>query len=385
MRGGSVNFPRAEFDRRYERLREALLRIDADALLVTSEANFNYFTGFVAVHPWVSFSRNMVAILPREAPPALVVPAFLADEARSQSWIDRIYSTTAVGQAPISTLAMAFQDLGLGTGSIGAELGYEQRLGMSVLDFRLLQEALPDARFVDAASAIWSLRMRKSPAEVDCLREACRITDAALGQLFAELQVEMTERDIARRLGQLLLDEGADRIDWIMMTSGRGQYHRTFGQPRDRCPEPGDMIWMDISAVVNGYRADFDRAAVVGGPTPEQEKLQELVQEATMAGVSAIRPGASVASIVEAVDKSLLRAGLQPLDSGRIGHGLGLQSTEPPDISLTDPTILETGMVITVEPAIIREHGIYQIEQNVAVTASGSDLLTRTSHELRTI
>ena len=191
--------------------------------------------------------------------------------------------------------------------------------------------------------------------------------------------------DDADNLGQLLLDEGADRIDWIMMTSGRGQYHRTFGQPRDRRLEPGDMIWMDISAVVNGYRADFDRAAVVGGPTPEQEKLQELVQEATMAGVSAIKPRASVASIVKAVDNSLLHAGLQPLDSGRIGHGLGLQSTEPPDISLTDPTILEPGMVITVEPAIIRDHGIYQIEQNVAVTASGSDLLTRTSHELRTI
>ena len=92
-----------------------------------------------------------------------------------------------------------------------------------------------------------------------------------------------------------------------------------------------------------------------------------------------------MASIVEAVDKSLLHAGLQTLDSGRIGHGLGLQSTEPPDISLTDPTVLEPGMVITVEPAIIRDHGIYQIEQNVVVTASGSDVLTRTSHELRTI
>ena len=145
------------------------------------------------------------------------------------------------------------------------------------------------------------------------------------------------------------------------------------------------MIWMDISAVVNGYRADYDRAAVVGGPTGEQANLQELVQAATMAGVDAITPGTSVASIVEAVNTSLLHAGLHPLDSGRIGHGLGLQSTEPPDISLADPTILEPGMVITVEPAIIRDHGIYQIEQNVVVTDSGRELLTRTSHELRTI
>jgi Xaa-Pro aminopeptidase len=380
-----VNFPRAEFSQRYERLRAELQRIDTDALLVTSEANFNYFTGFVAAHPWVSFSRNLIAILPRDAPPALVVPAFLADEARSQSWIETVYATTDVGQAPIATLTTAFQDLGLRNASIGAELGYEQRLGISLLDFRMLEKGLPEARFVDAAPAIWALRMRKSPAEVECLRDACRVTDAALGRLFSELRSEMTERDIARRLGQLLLAEGADRIDWIMMTSGRGHYHRTFGAPRNRRLEPGDMIWMDISAVVNGYRADYDRAAVVGGPTGEQANLQELVQAATMAGVDAITPGTSVASIVEAVNTSLLYAGLHPLDSGRIGHGLGLQSTEPPDISLADPTILEPGMVITVEPAIIRDHGIYQIEQNVVVTDSGRELLTRTSHELRTI
>lgn len=380
-----MNFPRAEFERRYERLREELLRVDADALIVTSEANFNYFTGYVAAHPWVSYSRNLIAIMPRETPPALVVPAFLADEAASRSWIDRVFPATEVGQAPIETLVTAFQELGLHDARIGAELGYELRLGISYLDFQRLQEALPAARFVDAAEAIWSLRMRKSPAEIDCLREACRVTDVALERLFGELRPSMTERDIARRLGELLLAEGADRIDWIMMTSGRNQYHRTFGVPRDRQPESGDMVWMDISAVVNGYRADYDRAAVVGGPTPEQHELQELVHGATMAGVKAIRPGVAVGAIVEAVSASLVQAGLQPLDSGRIGHGLGLQSTEPPDISLTDPTILEPGMVITVEPAIVRDHGIYQVEQNVVVTDSGSEILSRTSHELRTI
>jgi Xaa-Pro aminopeptidase len=220
---------------------------------------------------------------------------------------------------------------------------------------------------------------------VDCLRRACRVTDAALARLFAELQPAMTEREIAARLGELLLSEGADRIDWIMMTSGSGQYHRTFGVPRDRRPAPGEMVWLDVSAVVNGYRADYDRAVVVGGPTDEQTALQNLVHAATMAGVDAVKPGVPVGAIVDAVSSSLVAAGLQPLDSGRIGHGLGLQSTEPPDISLTDPTILEPGMVITIEPAIVRDHGIYQIEQNIAVTDTGCEVLTLTSHELRTI
>jgi Xaa-Pro aminopeptidase len=379
-----VNFPRAEFERRYSRLREELARIHADALLVTGEANFNYFTGYIAAHPWVSYSRNLIAILPREGEPALVVPTSLEREAREHSWIERIYPAEAIGRAPVETLAAAFGDLGLRNARIGAELGYEQRLGISVLDYQRLLAALPEAEFVDAAAAIWALRMRKSPAEIDCLREACRATDAAFGRLFAELRPGMTERDIARRMGQLLLAEGADRIDWIMMTSGQGQYHRTFGVPRDRRLEPGEMVWMDVSAVVNGYKADYDRVAILGGPTAEQITLQETVHAATLAGIAAVRPGASVRAVVEAVNGVLAQAGLQPKDSGRLGHGLGLQSTEPPDISLTDPTILDVGMVITLEPAIVRDDGNFQVEQNVVVTATGHEVLSQAPHTLNT-
>lgn len=380
-----MNFPRAEFEARYARLQEALGQIGADALLVTSEANFNYFTGYIAAHPWVSFSRNLLAILPREAPPALIVPASLEQQARDQTWIEQIVPFTTIGHAPVETIAATARALGLGEGRIGAELGYEQRLGVSYLDFQRLQAALPKATFVDAAEAIWSLRMRKSPAEIACLRKACRVTDAALARFFAELRPSMTERDMARRLGALLLEEGADGIDWIMMTSGRGQYYRTFGVPREHALEPGEMVWMDVSAIVNGYKSDYDRSAILGGPTAEQAALQETVHAATMAGIAAIRPGAPVRDVVVAVNEVLDTAGLGVRDSGRIGHGLGLQSTEPPDVSLTDPTILAPGMVITVEPAIIRDHGIYQVEQNVAVTETGYELLSRTSPELRTI
>ncbi len=378
-----MNFPRAEFEQRYARLRDELTRIDADALLVTSEANFNYFTGYIAAHPWVSFSRNLIALLPREQPPALIVPASLAREARAESWIEQIYPAEAIGEAPVATLVAALGDLGLHDARIGSELGHEQRLGISPCDFQRLQETLPEARFVDAAPAIWAVRMRKSPAEIACLRDACRVTDAAFAHLFAELRPEMTERDMARRLGQLLLAAGADRIDWIMMTSGRGQYHRTFGVPRDRRLERGDMVWFDVSAVVNGYKADFDRAAVLGGPTPEQVMVQETVHAATMAGIAAIQPGAPVRGVVVAVNENLASAGFTPFESGRIGHGLGLQSTEPPDISLADATILDEGMVITVEPALVLDHGIYQVEQNVAVTGTGHEILSRSSWELR--
>jgi len=377
-----VSFSTVEYEQRFHRLQTELARIDADALLVTSEANFNYFTGYIAAHPWVSYSRNLIAILPREGDPVVIVPESLLGQAREQTWIERIETYTGIGEAPVATIAMVMKSLGLERGAIGAELGYEQRLGISYRDFQRLQDALPSARFVDAAPAIWALRLRKSPAELGYLREACRVTDAALARFFAELLPNMSERDMARLLGQYLLAEGADAIDWIMMTSGQGNYHRTFGIPRDRRLEPGDMVWLDVSAIVNGYKSDYDRAAVLGGPTPAQVELQELVHTATMVGVSAIAPGVPVRSVVEAVNGSLTDAGFAPRDSGRIGHGLGLQSTEPPNVSLDDPTILDVGMVITVEPALIFDHGIYQVEQNVAVTETGYEVLSHAPHEL---
>src|SRR5688572_9764041 len=153
--GGTMNFPAEEFVRRYERLRDELERIGADAILVTSEANFNYFTGYIAAHPWVSYSRNLIAILPREGEPVMVIPEFLSEDARRQSWIEQVYPSTDVGEAPVGTIAQALRDLGLENASIGAELGYEQRLGISYRDFERLREALPNARFVDAAAAIW--------------------------------------------------------------------------------------------------------------------------------------------------------------------------------------------------------------------------------------
>jgi Xaa-Pro aminopeptidase len=144
------------------------------------------------------------------------------------------------------------------------------------------------------------------------------------------------------------------------------------------------MVWLDVSAVIDGYRADYDRTAVLGGPTAEQERLQAIVHDATQAGIAAIQPGAPVAGVMDAVNASLSAAGFAPRDSGRIGHGLGLQSTEPPDVSLTDPTILAPGMVITVEPALIYDHGIYQTEQNIAVTATGHEVLTHSPWQIQT-
>jgi Xaa-Pro aminopeptidase len=244
---------------------------------------------------------------------------------------------------------------------------------------------LPEASLVDASGAIWELRVRKSPAEVACLRWACAATDRAFEGIFAEARPGMTEREIARRVGALMLEAGADRPGWVMLSSGRGEYHRTLGTPRDRVVQPDELLWLDLAAIVNGYWSDFCRSGVFGSPTDEQHDLQAKVWRATLAGVEMIRPGVPVAAVAAACNAELERSGLAPLRVGRVGHGLGLQSTEPPNVALDDPTILAPGMVITVEPTVIRDDGIYEAELDVVVTDIGYEVLSASSPEIRSL
>jgi Xaa-Pro aminopeptidase len=380
-----MNFARVEFEQRYLRLQRALEQENLDALLVTHEANFNYFTGFLVQHSWVSFSRNLIALLPREGAPVVLAPASLASEARADGWIEWVEPHDVVGAAPVERLAEVCRDLRLDRARIGAELGYEQRLNLSYRDVEQLKALLPSAELADAAPAIWRVRARKSPAEIACLRQACAITDATYEQIFAEVRAGMTEREIARRVGILMLENGADRVGWVMMTSGEGQYHRTLGTPRDRALQKEEMLWLDLSAISNGYASDFCRAGIFGGPSREQEALQEKVHAATLAGVRAVRAGVPARDVALACNAELSRQGLAPLNVGRLGHALGLLSTEPPDISVRDETILEPGMVLTIEPTVIRDDGIYEIEQDVVVTEAGCEILSQSPPHLRVL
>src|SRR5258708_23981982 len=173
--GQTMNFERAEFEQRYVRLQRALERDDLDALLVTHEANFNYFTGFIVQQSWVSFSRNLIALFPRKGAPVVLAPASVASEARANGWIERVEPHDVVGAAPVERLAELCRDLGLDPARIGAELGYEQRLNLSYRDVERLKALLPSVELVDAAPAIWRVRVPEAAAGVAGLPRACAI------------------------------------------------------------------------------------------------------------------------------------------------------------------------------------------------------------------
>jgi Xaa-Pro dipeptidase len=291
-----------------------------------------------------------------------------------------------VGQ-PVAELARILDELGLRGRRIGAELGFEQRLGLPFDEFERLRAELAPTQFVDAASLLWRLRLVKSPADIDAHRQACRITAEAYQRTFTAVRPGESELDIKRKMIARMIELGGDN-PWAAITSGPDNYDLALGTGTKRRVEPGDMVWMDAGCGVGGFWSDYSRAAVVGRPSPEQLDAHRLACEITREGVDMVAPGVPVAEIAAHCNAWVAGLGL-PLTSnvsglaGRVGHGIGLDVTEPPHVSEQDPTVLEPGMVISIEPGFATAFGIFHVEQNVLVTEDDREVLSVAPWELR--
>ena len=221
------------------------------------------------------------------------------------------------------------------------------------------------------------------------MRRACACTATAYERMFSVVREGSTEREVALTM---VIETGraGGGAPWVAITSGPGRYDVLMGSGSDRVLEVGDMVWLDSGCTVDGLWSDFGRAGVVGGPTPEQTDAQRRIVEITSLGVGLVRPGRPVAEIAAALNERVREIGL-PVTSdisglaGRVGHGVGLDMTEPPHVSEDDPTVLAPGMTITIEPGVATPFGLFHAEQNVLVTDDGGELLTHSPQHLGTI
>src|SRR5439155_19190266 len=157
------------------------------------------------------------------------------------------------------------------------------------------------------------------------------------------------------------------------------------GRPGDRRLQPGDLILLDFGAAWRGYRADTTRMAVVGEPDSRQLEVHAVVLAAHDAAVAAVRAGVTAGEVDEAARAVIRDAGMGDRFIHRVGHGLGLEAHEDPSLDPGSDTLLEEGMVVTIEPGVyLPGWGGVRIEDDVVVEAGGGRLLTAASRELRT-
>ena len=221
------------------------------------------------------------------------------------------------------------------------------------------------------------LRVIKDATEVESIRRAIRITEECLLTLLDEPIIGHTELDLARKLEVLILEAGAAKSFDFVIASGPNSFighHR----PGNRTIQLGDFLLCDVGAQVDGYCADITRTFAVGKPDSKMEAIYETARNAGKAGLQAMRPGARLVDVKNAVAEAIANS---PFPSnGRIpGHGLGTEVHEWPNLRSESMTgiILEPGMVMTMEPGIyIEGYGGVRIEHDVLITKTSSEILS---------
>jgi len=377
-------FSLEEMERRYARAREEMDRRGMDALFVTGEENFQYFAGTTAstaLH--ASLTRPSVFILPLEGEPIVVTQG--QDNLALGSYVADVRGYADLFEFPRAVVVQALRDAGTAEGSVGVELGQEQRLGMPAGAYQSLTSALPDVLFVDAADVIVKLRMVKSEEELAYIRQAGEVTARARQRLFGMIRPGMTEREATRLMRRLILEEGGDGTSFVMLLLGIPGSRNRFSY--DRKLNRGQVVGVDTGARVGMYTIDYTRWGVLGRAKDALRRMYVALLEVNRKMAAALGPGVRCSEVyrvgMEAIRKACVKnSGLNRFGPSRMGHGQGLLITEPPSIHPDDHTPLRPGMVLSTEPGLTAD-GVQMLWEDVfVITDNGSVQITRESDEL---
>ena len=366
-------FETTEFKARLTRAQSRMNAADLDAILLTTEPDIRYFTGYLTRF-WESPCRPWFLVLPRSGDPIAVIPSIGA-ALMARTWITDIRTWRApdLEDDGISLLAETLRDLGP---RIGTPSGLQSHLRMPLGDFARLNAALPQPIGADA-DILRSLRLVKSEAEIEKIKTACQIATRAFDRVPEIARIGQPLAPVFRDFQRLCLDEGADWVPYLAGAAAPVGYGDVISPADDRPLEAGDVLMLDTGLVHDGYFCDFDRNFSVGSPSPDVAAGHSRLIEATYAAFEAARPGATAAELFHVMDK-IVTGGAGGSEAGRYGHGLGMNLTEWPSLIPTDHTPLVEGMVLTLEPGIELAPGRALVhEENIVIRENGAEWLSQ--------
>jgi len=355
---------------RRERIRARLATLGADALLVTKPVNVRYLSGYSGSNGQLIVGGDDVFMTDGryEEQSSHEVP----DIRREIYGVSERTITEAAGM--YGTLTSVAE--GLNVRRLGVEAGH-----MTLETARAIREAMPSLELVETLGEVEDMRAVKDEREVASMRRAHNVADAALAAVLHQVKEGMTEIELAALLEFEMREGGSEGVSFNTIAGFGEDAAEPHHNPGPRTLRRGDMIKVDFGATVDGYHSDMTRTFAFGEPSAEMVEIYELVKAANRAGLDRVRAGAATGD-VDAAARAVVRE--RGYDYGHgTGHGVGLEIHESPPVRQGAETVMQEGMVLTVEPGVyIPGTGGVRIEDTVVVRADGCDILTGSTKEL---
>jgi Xaa-Pro dipeptidase len=388
------DFPREEYALRIERARTRMRAAGLDALVITSGVVGQWFTSVLEPHEWHDRcqSRSAWYILTPDGDYLYMTPTTAGEHfntTRRSTWVTHIRAIVERTSWPrheiwdLDQMPRVFAELGLSRARLGFELGDCMTLGLSVADFLRLRELLPGAQLVDGSSVIRWLMSVHTPLEIERLRLACEAGVWIHAQVPRLLRAGLTEREFLARMAGAFRGRWGEGYSyretggWDVRNATRNDSNHFHAVATERVFRSGDLLFRSNSGVsYRGYAADNDRIWHLGPPPEIVREWYRVTWECNRAMAEAVKPGNRCSDIYAACARVEKRHGFPLREVGRIGHGL--RNTGGLSVHPDNHTVLEPGMVISVEPMFAATHGFYDLEDQYLVTATGREAL----HEL---
>ena len=331
-----------------------------DAMLLTSEANCYYATGFMG---------EGIALVTRRG-------SWYFTDSRYTEAADKAIGNAAVirevsRERPFSAL------INEALAASGAEkVGFEDQR-MTVAEHAVYSEKL-HCTLTPASSLMTELRGSKDEEELSCMTAAQRIAEGALEQILKEIRPGMTEKEIAARLNYLMVSAGAEKTSFDTIVASGPNGSMPHAVPGMRKVREGDFITMDFGCVYKGYCSDMTRTVALGRPSDEMRNVYDIVLQAQLAGIAAAKAGVTGAVIDGAARKVIQDAGYGVYFGHSFGHSLGIDIHEAPNAAPGHDKPMPDGAVVSAEPGIYLpgKFGV-RIEDVMILRPDGAQVITK--------
>ncbi len=351
-------------NRRIEAVREFLKKNDLDGLLVTKQQNWQYLSGFTGT--------NAVLIITTDDQYLITDFRYLEQAAEQAGGFHIIKPFALVEDA----VADQVKKLGLN------RLGFEDD-HLTYHLYSVYKEKLPGVALVPLHETVEKIRWVKDQEEIACLKRAAGITDEAFDNILDFIKPGVRESELALEIEYFMRRKGAQKSAFEIIVASGPRAALPHGVASDKKLVPGEFVVIDFGAVVDGYHADMTRTVVLGRADEQHRKIYDLVLRAQEKALEVLKPGVRCSAVDLAARDLISVEGYGANFGHGLGHSVGLEIHEKPAFTPKDETVLQPGMVLTVEPGIyLSGWGGVRIEDLILVTTDGIEILSKSPKNL---